>query len=522
LTYTYYCNIRSVRALGRLRLSVATDESTSIERQREIIKNWADANGHTMIGWAEDVDVSGAVDPFETPQLGDWLKNRAPEFDIIVAWKLDRITRSAIKLNNLISWCDEHDKIMLTTDNGLNTGSREGRLIAGIVGFLAEGELEAMRERQKSSRQKLRELARWPGGRPPYGYRAAPNPNGPGKVLEIDPEAHTVVQRIVQQVIDGVPLVRIVRDLNRDGVLPPRDYYRVQQGRQDTLTSWGTGPLRFLLSSPSLVGQAHLRGVVQRDEQGRPVQLAEPLVTEEQRMLIQAELERTRGVSRERAEPAALSGIALCWFCGGVLHMTTLVKKLRDGKRRYRYYRCPKGCGPMLPADDLEQLAEDNFLDLLGAVEVRKRVWVPGDDVEARKRSAVMGLETLLESAGRVSSPTVAAALQKRIVALSGYIAELESTPAQSGRWEHRPTGEFYRDVWERSSDPISRRELLKNAGVTIRIGVSGRERGTGGAWHIDLHTDLTELLTPEQFERMMEERDRQAALWRRQWGISD
>ena len=64
-----------------------------------MITQWADANDNAVIGWAEDTDISGSIDPFETPQLGDWLNNRAPEFDVIATWKLDRLSRNAIKLN---------------------------------------------------------------------------------------------------------------------------------------------------------------------------------------------------------------------------------------------------------------------------------------------------------------------------------------------------------------------------------------------------------------------------------------
>ncbi|WP_234809609.1 hypothetical protein [Mycolicibacterium tusciae] len=47
-----------LRVLGRLRLSRSTEECTSITRQREIIQQWA-----------EDVDASGSVDRFESPEL---------------------------------------------------------------------------------------------------------------------------------------------------------------------------------------------------------------------------------------------------------------------------------------------------------------------------------------------------------------------------------------------------------------------------------------------------------------------
>src|ERR1700722_5533135 len=86
-----------VRVLGRIRLSRATDESTSPERQREVIETWAAQHDHEMIGWAEDRDVSGSVDPFDAPALGPWLADdRKHEWDIVAAWKLDRLGRDAI------------------------------------------------------------------------------------------------------------------------------------------------------------------------------------------------------------------------------------------------------------------------------------------------------------------------------------------------------------------------------------------------------------------------------------------
>jgi site-specific DNA recombinase len=151
---------------------VATDESTSIARQREVITAWAEASGHTVVGSAEDSDVSGSVDPFDAPQLGTWLNNRADEFDVIATWKLDRISRNAIKLNKLFGWCLDHGKTVVSSSESIDLGTPVGRLIANVIAFLAEGELEAIRERTIRSRRKLRESSRWAGGRPPYGYRA--------------------------------------------------------------------------------------------------------------------------------------------------------------------------------------------------------------------------------------------------------------------------------------------------------------------------------------------------------------
>lgn len=465
-----------LRVLGRLRLSRSSEESTSIERQREVITAWADSNKHKLVGWAEDVDVSGSVDPFDTPQLGHWLNHRAPEFDVIATWKLDRLSRNSIKLSKLFGWCLDQDKTVYSTSESIDLSTLNGRLIANVIGFLAEGELEAMRERQVSSRRKLRETARWPGGKPPYGYRVTDSREGSGKVLEIDPHAHKVVRRIVDALLDGVPLARICGDLNRDGVVSPADHYRVcLEGEDaDTGSPWRTWPIKHLLLSPTLVGHSHLGGVTVRDDQGVPVLMcAERLVTEDERELIAAELGRAEQAPRERGIPAALVGVVACWFCESPLTTMRQTKTLASGEERlYGYYRCPNNCSPLIPTESAEEYAERTLLDSLGDEEMTVRAWVPGDSNETDLREAVTAFDELSATAGRMTSRTASERLQSQLSALDARIAELESKPAREGRYENRPTGQTYRQAWESDADPEARRALLKRVGVSIRMAV--------------------------------------------------
>jgi site-specific DNA recombinase len=243
-----------MRVLGRLRLSRSTEESTSNARQREMITQWAAVNDHTVIGWAEDTDVSGSLDPFDSPQLGDWLGNRAPEFDVIACWKLDRLSRNAIKLNHLFGWCLEHDKTVVSCSESIDLSKPVGRLIANVIGFLAEGELEAIRDRQRGSKAKLRELGRWSGGKVPYGYTAVPLDGG-GWSLEVDKDAAAVIRRIVDEFLDGRPLAHIAKGLNADGI-PPSEVYRGRSSGE----SWHVSSIRNKLRSKSLLGYVHHQG----------------------------------------------------------------------------------------------------------------------------------------------------------------------------------------------------------------------------------------------------------------------
>ncbi|MFI2841692.1 recombinase family protein [Mycolicibacterium sp. PDY-3] len=505
------------RVLGRLRLSVTSEESTSIERQREAISAWSESHGHRVIGWAEDVDVSGSVDPFDTPQLGDWLNNNADAFDVIACWKLDRLSRNSLRLSKLFSWCLDHDKTVVSTEEAIDLSTPQGRLIAYVIGFLAEGELEAMRERQLSSRRKLRQAARWAGGKPPYGYRAVDGPNG-GRVLEVDPHAYKVVRRIVDAVLAGASVTRVCNELNRDGVVSPVDHNRVCRGEEDTGSPWRPMALKWLLLSPTLVGHAHLGGVTTRDDKGDPVLMCStPLVTDDERELIAAAVARTTGAPRESSRPGLLSGIALCWFCETPLHSARDRKTLSTGKvRHYAYYRCQNNCTPLVPMESADEELERVLLNTLGEEPVTERVWVPGDSNEAALKSAVAAFDELSATIGTMTSKTARDRLQGQLQELDARIAELETVPTREGRYADRPTGETYRQALERTADSQDdRRALLKRIGVTVRLGVADGnlllhpvelgDRLPRPAWFPDENSTPDEILAYE--ERAAQER---------------
>jgi site-specific DNA recombinase len=486
-----------MRVLGRLRLSRSTDESTSIERQREMVAQWADVNGHAVIGWAVDTDVSGSIDPFDTPQLGGWLGNRAPEFDVIACWKLDRLSRNAIKLNKLFGWCIEHDKTVVSCSDSIDLSTPVGRLIANVIGFLAEGELEAIRERSRSSKAKLRDLGRWPGGKVPYGYTAV-ELDGGGWTLQVDPDAAAVVRRIVEALLAGRPLAHIAEGLNSDGI-PPSEVYR---GRSSGDATWHVSSIRNKLRSKSLLGYVHHQGETVRNDSGAPVVYAEePLVSLDEWNRVQALLDSNQS-RRTGAKPTKglLTGLLVCHFCGEPMYFQP--SKARG--KLYRYYQCSSRKHTAVSADDLEELVMQEFLEAFGDVPVRERVWVPGDSHEAELREAVTAFDELSATAGRMTSVTAKQRLQQQLEALDAKIADLESAPVREARYEYQETGQTYRQVWE-GLDLQGKAAQLAKSGITLAAGIEidgRRSKYNAGAFYCNIRTpeDWPEpVLTDEQ-----------------------
>ncbi len=478
---------KGLRVLGRVRLSHDRLESTSVERQRDVIGQWAAANDHEVVGWAEDVDVSGSIRPFDTPGLGPWLSDRAPDWDVLCAWKLDRLGRNAIQLSELFGWCQDHGKTVVSCSESIDLGSWAGRMLAGVIAGLAEGELEAIRERSRASRAKLRQSARWPGGKPPYGYKAVPREGG-GWSLAQDREAVAVVQRIVRDLLSGATLTGEARALTSEGVCTPADHYRTQRGLQPLGRRWQTTPLRNLLRSPALLGRVHHDGELVRDDDGQPIQLAEPLVSLDEWERIQAVLDGNQEARKDarRSSVSMLTGLAFCAACDEMLHHD-LNRVKRPGRTyEYRYLRCKVRCSPQIPAEELEGLAEEEFLHQLGDREVRERVWVPGDSNQEELAEAVRAVDELSAAAGRATSATMRQRLQRQLDALDARIADLEARQAREAHWEWVATGGTYRDAWEAAAaDPEARRELLQRSGITFAARNIGGRGSRAREFHI-------------------------------------
>ncbi|MEU0939429.1 recombinase family protein [Embleya sp. NPDC005971] len=109
----------TIRGLRAIRLSVLTDETTSVDRQRDADDRAAAALGIDFDGReACDLDVSASkTSPFDRPDLGEWLRKPA-EYDAIVFWRFDRAIRSMADMSKLAEWAREHG-IMIVFAEGL-------------------------------------------------------------------------------------------------------------------------------------------------------------------------------------------------------------------------------------------------------------------------------------------------------------------------------------------------------------------------------------------------------------------
>lgn len=140
-------NTPALRALIVVRLSRVTDDTTSPERQRSEAERVCNERGWTVVGVAEDLDVSGGKSPWDRPALASWL-DRPEDYDVIVFFRLDRLVRSVAHLWKMVEWSEDHGVTLVSaTEPHFDLSDRFGRLIVALVATVAELELDGIRER---------------------------------------------------------------------------------------------------------------------------------------------------------------------------------------------------------------------------------------------------------------------------------------------------------------------------------------------------------------------------------------
>jgi len=481
----------SKRVLGVIRLSRDTDESTSPERQREHIERWANAYGHTIVDWAEDVGVSASISPFKREKLGPWLTDplKMTMYDGLVAYKLDRLSRRLFHTTDLMKWALDHGKDILCVENGFDLNSAMGRMMVTILSVIAEGELEAIQERTTDSHAKLRSLGRWTGGTPPFGYRPVKNPEGDGQVLEHDPDTAPIAREIIKRAIDGESMNSICIDLNSRGI-------KSSQGSR-----WQTQSLHEFFRSRRPLGQSQTRGKkeerhepkVIRGVDGLPIQYGPALIEKSDWDRLQTAMDKrakSKSWSR-RGKPALLTDVVYCATC----EMKLYIKRRSDRPDHPGYYRCMSvecSSSPNYRADHLNALGSHGALVALWRIPETERVFIPGEDHTTDLKEAEDSLRDVIQSAAGKSG-RARAIWDEQVASLEARIAHLEELPTEVARYERKSTGRTYGDAWRASDDERSRGDLLRRTGLKIHVSATG----TRWVWPDDLPLALEGEPTP-------------------------
>lgn len=231
----------------------------------------------------------------------------AGQLEAVVAWNLDRLARTARDRLALIEACQKHRVLIaLVRGSDIDCSTAAGRMTAGILGEVAQHEIDQKSERQVRASEQAAEQGRRVGGRRPFGFE-----QDGVTVRQAEADA---IRRAYRDVLVGVSLTTIAREWNSSGLNTGKT--RFAKGHEGQPSRWTHDTVRRVLMNPRNAGIRALRG-----EERAPA-VWEALVPEETyRAAVRVLSEPTR-FSGGTGTPGRqlLSGVALCSCCGATVH----------------------------------------------------------------------------------------------------------------------------------------------------------------------------------------------------------
>ena len=224
---------QTARITRKIRCAVYTRKSSedgldqsfnSLDAQREACEAYV--TSQKSEGWVllrdhyDDGGVSGGT--LERKALQRLLEDvEAGLVDVIVVYKIDRLSRSLADFAKLVDIFDRHSVTFVSVTQSFNTQTSMGRLTLNMLLSFAQFEREVTAERIRDKFAASRRKGMWMGGVPPYGYRVQ------NRKLIIDEERAGHVRWIFQRFAEIGSTTVLAREAAKNGLRTPRGKHSI-------------------------------------------------------------------------------------------------------------------------------------------------------------------------------------------------------------------------------------------------------------------------------------------------------
>ncbi|MCJ2133116.1 recombinase family protein [Methylobacterium sp. J-026] len=298
-------------------------EFNSLDNQREAAEAYVRSQAHE--GWRllperyDDGGYSGGT--LDRPALQRLLDAvRGHRVDVIVVYKVDRLTRALADFAKLVELFDAHGTSFVSVTQAFNTTTSMGRLTLNVLLSFAQFEREVTGERIRDKIAASKRKGIWMGGVVPLGYRVE------ARALHIVEDQAEVVRAIFARYRALGTVSALHAELEATGIRVPER--RDGKGKSVGGGTFTRGHLYKILANPIYVGRLGHRGHV---HEGQHVGLVEPAAFD----AVQAQLAANHHAhTARRREGAHLLFGRIRDEHGQAMTPSHTAK----GARRYRYY----------------------------------------------------------------------------------------------------------------------------------------------------------------------------------------
>jgi DNA invertase Pin-like site-specific DNA recombinase len=359
--------------MSRLRCAIYTRKSSeegleqdfnSLDAQREACEAYI--KSQTEFGWQvirdrfDDGGISGGT--LERPALQRLLKALdAKRIDIIVIYKIDRLTRSLTDFAKLAERFDELNVSFVSVTQQFNTATSMGRLMLNVLLSFAQFEREITGERIRDKIRASKQKGMWMGGTVPLGYDME------DRALRLNPTEAKLVRHLYDRYLELGTVTKLYREAKSTGL---RTKKRVRaDGTISGNGHFSRGHLHRVLSNPLYRGEIVHKGK-------RYVGQHDAIIDEEtwDRVEGLVEANRSGGRYRKTAQHSSLL-TGLLYDATGDRYIPSHTSRKH---KRYRYYyqqtsddkdASPEHAAHRVPAHQIEKPVKRSILDFLTSPE---------------------------------------------------------------------------------------------------------------------------------------------------------
>lgn len=352
-------------------------EGFSLAEQKEKLLQLCKFKEYEVFNVYEDAGIS-AKDMEHRPSFQEMLADmKKGKINYIVAYKLDRITRSVRDLEELISQLEMYNCYLICDKDDVNTSTANGRFFVRMLTVLSQLELEIVSERTKFGLNGAIKSGHLPGI-VPLGYKKDSN-----RKTVIDETTKDIVIRIFNMYLEGKSYQQISNTLNDEKVLYPKH--------------WRDTTIMKIIDNKVYIGD-YEKGKSNNKDTTVFMNVVEPIISRAMWKEAQYQKEKNqRSYARDRVyiffqklKCPKCNKIMKCKGSGGI-------------KKKYMYYNC-EHCKIYYREDKIEECLQRFILELVEYDMSVKKYFLPilADKKETKTDKLEQEIDTLEKQKGRI------------------------------------------------------------------------------------------------------------------------
>lgn len=385
----------------------------SLDAQHEACVAYVASQKHE--GWKmsparyDDGGKSGGT--LKRPALQTLLSDlEAGAIDMVVVYKIDRLTRSLADFAKLVERLEEARCSFVSVTQAFNTSSSMGRLTLNVLLSFAQFEREVTAERIRDKIAASKKKGLWMGGVPPLGYDAHPDKTRRELVLN-DREAVTV-KRVFDLYDQLGGLNAVTQQAHQEDLRSKHHCF--SSGRQQGGRHFGRGQIYHILRNPTYLGRIRHKD---KSFPGKHVAAIDQALWDRVQARLEASAMRRRGIKSAATRTSHVDAAPLLGKFRDETGDILTPSHTKKGNRRHYYYVSnrlisgqPDPSGWRLPARALEAATLQTVVAHLRRAADRHEVVLAAEAPEVRASADAMS--ALAEKVDRGGVTHVAALIE--------------------------------------------------------------------------------------------------------------